>query len=197
MDWAEGEDRLAARISGGESRSTRRALDDRLGTWVNRGRELVDGVSGARPGSRVPNRGVERGSGGRGGLEGLGRWVEGRLDWLLDDREDWREPWQEGDRPPTRRWEDAPPASGRSRAPLEAISRRGSGARAPEPPPATPIAEASGSAGGDEDWPDAEAFNVSRWRREAPAPRQAVNPLADPPTPQPPGRPLPRSTRRR
>jgi hypothetical protein len=201
MDWVDGEERPAARTSAGEMRSPRRALDDRLGTWVSRGRELVDGVSGARPGSRAPNRGAERGPGERAGLEGLGRWVEGRLDWLLDDREDWREPWQEGDRPPSRRWEDTPPPPGRSRAPLEAISRRGGGAPAPQPPPlaapiATPIAEVPGGNGSEEDWPDPETFNVARWRREAPAPRQAATPLTDPPAP-PPGRPLPRSTRRR
>ncbi|MEY4806376.1 MAG: hypothetical protein RLZZ206_765, partial [Cyanobacteriota bacterium] len=29
-------------------------LDQRLDRWVSRGRELVDGVAGARPGSRTP-----------------------------------------------------------------------------------------------------------------------------------------------
>jgi len=60
---------------------------------VSRGRELVDGVSGARPGGRGPAGAAA------GGFNpaGLGRWVEERLDWLLDDDSDehWREPWQE------------------------------------------------------------------------------------------------------
>jgi hypothetical protein len=102
MDWADGvgsvpEGRGAmggtdASGAAGDVRPGRRALDDRLDTWVTRGRELVDGVSGTRPGARPPGRG------GGGRLDGLGRWVEGKLDWLLDDREDWREPWQEGER---------------------------------------------------------------------------------------------------
>lgn len=75
-------------------------LDQRLERWVNRGRDLVDGVSGARPGGR-PAGGPDRdtGVGGSGGFNParLGRWVEQRLDWLLDEdgEDDWREPWQE------------------------------------------------------------------------------------------------------
>jgi hypothetical protein len=91
-------------------------LDQRLERWVNRGLDLVDGVSGARPGGRA--RDIGGGSGSRGGDPGaaappwqgrpeagsggfnpgrLGRWVEQRLDWLLDEdgEDDWREPWQE------------------------------------------------------------------------------------------------------
>lgn len=82
-------------------------LDQRLERWVSRGRDLVDGVSGARPGGRGPAA-PGRSAGGRPGAAaggaaggfnpaGLGRWVEERLDWLLDDDSDdhWREPWQE------------------------------------------------------------------------------------------------------
>jgi hypothetical protein len=166
MDWAdEGESPRAGRSSSGEGwreargdlRGQRRGLDDRLEGWVSRGRDLVDGVSGARPGTRTPGRGGERaGGGGRGPLDGVGRWVEGKLDWLLDDREDWPEPWQEGDRarggsgehperrPPSGgefRVEASPPAR-RSRPPLEAISRRGASpavrSRQPSAPRATP-----------------------------------------------------------
>jgi len=82
-------------------------LDQRLERWVSRGRELVDGVSGARPGGRgaaAPGRSTggrpgAAAGGAAGGFNpaGLGRWVEERLDWLLDDDSDehWREPWQE------------------------------------------------------------------------------------------------------
>ena len=77
-------------------------LEQRLDRWVSRGRELVDGVAGARPGSRMPGpEGVGLGHRGlgAGGLNParLGRWVEERFDWLLDDdgEDDWREPWQE------------------------------------------------------------------------------------------------------
>ena len=49
---------------------------------------------GSRPSSRRP----EGRAGSRGGSGGLGRWVENRLDWLLDDSDDWPEPWQESAR---------------------------------------------------------------------------------------------------
>ncbi|MFM9047895.1 MAG: hypothetical protein ACKOOH_09640, partial [Cyanobium sp.] len=120
----------------GELRTTRKALEDRLDTWVSRGRELVDGVSGTRPGTRPAGRGTERpGPGGRPGLDGLGRWVEGRLDWLLDDREDWREPWQEAGRS-TDRWDaTSPQATFPSNAPFASPWKpfRG-GASRPLPP---------------------------------------------------------------
>jgi hypothetical protein len=192
----------------GDPRSTRKGLEERLETWVSRGRDLVDGVSGTRPGTR-PGRPAERGGpAGRTGLDGLGRWVEGRLDWLLDDRDDWREPWQEGERPSLERWETPSPPPRPSRAPLQAISRRGvrpasqPGARAtpvsPEVAPKPPDlpAGANGTAPGQE-WPEPDAFSVPRWRREEPVPPRPANPLAEPAPPPPPGRPLPRSSRRR
>lgn len=191
----------------GELRTTRKALEDRLDTWVSRGRELVDGVSGTRPGTRPAGRGTERpGPGGRPGLDGLGRWVEGRLDWLLDDREDWREPWQEAGRS-TDRWDATFPQATSPqqrpiRKPLEAISRRGK---------SSPAAEVRGSIAPGEptserpaqdppthqEWPAEESFSVPRWRREDPSRPRPANPLAEPAPVVPPGRPLPRSTRRR
>ncbi len=84
------------RSSGRESEP----LDQRLDRWVSAGRQLVDGVAGGRPGSRPAARSSEArnagwGNAGRGGFDGLGRWVEERLDWLLEDGDDWREPWQD------------------------------------------------------------------------------------------------------
>jgi hypothetical protein len=77
----------------------RRGGPDRLEQGIDRlmsaGRQLVDGVSGARPGSRPPARGEGRSAGSLPRLEGLGRWVENKLDWILEDEDDWREPWQE------------------------------------------------------------------------------------------------------
>jgi hypothetical protein len=182
-------------------------LDERLEQWVSRGREFVDGVSGTRPGSRANLRGAGRSSTRR--RDGLGRWVEGKLDWLLDDRDDWREPW-DTDRtvtPPT----SAPPSPPqRPRLPLQAISRRGTvvapPVRTPAPqPPATgrptperarETPERSEMIDTAKEWPEEEVFTVPRWRRQEPAP-PAVDPLASAPPPPAPGRPLPRSTRRR
>ena len=156
-------------------------LEQRFDRLVSAGRQLVDGVSGARPGSR---------SSGRPGLpqlDGLGRWVEDKLDWILEDDDDWREPWQEvrrEDRPEPRPvakpdLRPEPRAEIRPRRrPLEAISRR----RA-EPLPADGA-----------EWPSDDAFMVPRWQRGAAAPAPQARPE---PPPASPGRALPRSTRRR
>jgi hypothetical protein len=97
-------------------------LDQRLDRWVSRGRELVDGVAGARPGSRLAGpegAGLGHRGLGAGGLNParLGRWVEERFDWLLEDDadDDWREPWQEPARGTGRR-SAGPSAAGSSEA---------------------------------------------------------------------------------
>jgi len=240
MDWVEEDSRAPSergardpwREPRGDLRPGKKGLEERLEGWVSRGRDLVDGVSGTRPGTRPPGRPGERpGPGGRSGLDGLGRWVEGRLDWLLDDRDDWREPWQEGEGLPPERWDTAPPPPAAplrsSRAPLQAISRRGgapqgmgsrvssnemppgsavqggdpSRAKSPEAAPRPMEPSAGGNGGNDgvasQEWPLEDSFSVPRWRREESPPRRAANPLAEPAPPSPPGRPLPRSTRRR
>lgn len=155
-------------------------LEQRLDQWVSAGRQLVDGVSGARPGSRGPGRGSSL------RLDQVGRWVEDKIDWLLEDEEGWRESWEEA---PARRSSE-PPSSSRRR-PLEAISRRGQ--RAPMRQPSSSVMpEASAD---DNSWPEDESFSVSRWRRgeERPAPEAP----ASQPLETAPGRALPRSTRRR
>lgn len=131
-------------------------LEQRLDRWVHRGRQLVEGVSGTRPGSRQgPSPGANRPGGRAAGIDGLGRWMEDRFDWLLDDGDDWREPWQEADGPRRGRQEAAgppPPAprgiaversslgqpgvEGESPLPrrrLEAVSLRGRGRPATNP----------------------------------------------------------------
>ena len=139
---------------------------DRL---VSAGRQLVDGVSGARPGSRSGNRGEGR------RLAGLGRWVENKLDWILEDEDDWREPWQET-RPELG-------SQDRPRRRLDAISRRSAESLRGQPKQAREP----------EEWPEDDAFALPRWQRQ---PSSA-------PQPQPPaqsrltGRAMPRSTRRR
>lgn len=86
-------------MAGSSNRARRRGgepVDSRLGQGFDRfldvGRQLVNGVAWARPGSRPSG---SAGSGRGGGRGGLGGWVEDRLDWLLEDEDDWREPWQE------------------------------------------------------------------------------------------------------
>lgn len=195
-------------------------IEQRLERWVSAGRQLVDGVSGSRPGSRPQARRPDGRNGPRAGFDGLGRWVEDRLDWLLDDGEDWREPWQERERPrqaDLERPSQGPPQrsplpvsegplTSRSRRPLEAVSRRPLEARSrrpePSPAPAAPSAQAaaqmSSPVGVDPDgWPEEEAFAIPRWQRPRPstAPRDPESIPAAPAEPV--GRRLPRSTRRR
>ena len=172
-------------------------LEQGLDRLVSAGRQLVDGVSGARPGVRGPSRGgPSRGASAsasaslRPRLDQLGRWVEDKLDWILDEEEDWREPWQEPAQSPT------PQPS--QRRPLEAISRRMAtrSFAAPKefgPPPADL----------EDGWPDEDTFTVPRWRRDPLAGRGA-DPLSQPNPSvsqthgsQLTGRPLPRSSRSR
>jgi hypothetical protein len=182
------------------ARSGDEGLEQRLDRWVEAGRQLVDGVSGARPGSRRSRPRLNPGE--------LGRWAQNKLEWLLDDEgdDDWREPWQA---PPRRPEADLglqtrPVGVGRRR-PLEAISRRdGSAGRSmvprARPGPASPdnrLADnrlADNGVDDDGAWPDDDSFSVSRWQREAPQQPQADR---DPAAAAIPARPLPRSTRRR
>lgn len=174
-------------------------LDQRLDRLISRGRELVDGVAGARPGSRAATgpgwREAEGRSGWRHDLDGLGRWVENRIDRLLDDEATWREPWQENEPPGGRRSPSpsadesvhAPalmppvrPAPGLSpgRRPLEAISRRGPGpigaptSMAHAAQEAAPLVEPAGEEvparpvdTAQDSWPDDALFAVPRWSR--------------------------------
>jgi len=158
---------------------------DRL---VSAGRQLVDGVSGARPGSRTVPRGAQRGGEDRRpGLDRLGRWVEDKIDWILDEDEDWREPWQEPaprqsvSREPVQR-ENVRQVEPAGRRPLEAISRRGRPAE---------------GGGAQEDWPDDASFSIPRWQRQPASPQPPAVEAPEDPQPSGTGRPLPRSTRRR
>ena len=170
-------------------------FDQRLDQWIATGRQLVDGVAGARPGSRASGR--PQPGGRAGGLPrpgGLGRWVEDKLDWILEEEDDWREPWQEArqEARPHPRSDDFRPEPRAEirprRRPLEAISRRRA---APQPPEAA-------------EWPSDEAFVVPRWQRgaaAAPSSQTSQSTQSTPETPAtpaaPPARALPRSTRRR
>jgi hypothetical protein len=162
-------------------------LEQGLDRLVSAGRQLVDGVSGARPGSRKATRTAAAGPGVRPRLGELGRWVEDKLDWILEDDDDWREPWQEprkpvqAEAPVPRQQEPSPSPTSSRRRPLEAISRRG---------PALGPAAVS-----DQDWPDDENFSRPRWQRSTV--QSAQQPLPPRNTATEASRPVPRSSRRR
>ena len=150
--------------------------DRRLDQWLETGRQLVDGVAGRRPGQRRP--GLD--------LDSVGRWVGDKVEWLLEEDDDWREPWQ-----------DSSESKARGKQPLQAISRRSRQRSMPtaafQPPPsaAPSVAEISGP----DEWPDDDLFQVQRWQRD---PVQRSSPQGEPQD-QPPSvrRGLPRSSRRR
>jgi len=169
------------------------SLEQGLDRLVTAGRQLVDGVSGARPGSRAGARAAAPEAVARPRLGDLGRWVENKLDWILEDDDAWREPWQAAQpssqpssQPPYR--SAGPRAEGSRRRPLEAISRRG---QRPQPPAADPA-----PAPASEDWPDDTSFSRPRWQRPAQPPARQPLPVQPQPA-DPPGRPVPRSSRRR
>ena len=149
----------------GRGTRSRDPIDQRIDQWVQTGRQFVDGVSGRRPGQRRPSV----------ALDSVGRWVGEKVEWLLEDDEDWREPWQ-----------DTPPnpvtPSPRGRRPLDAISRR-------TRPNTQPRAD-SASEDPDAGWPEDDSFRVQRWQRSRP---ESAEPEARPIA----RRALPRSSRRR
>ena len=168
--------------SEGQGRAEPR-LEQRLDQWMSAGRQLVDGVAGTRPGTRSGGDGR---AGGALRLNQVGRWVETKLDWLLEDDEGWRESWEQPERP---RRQPEPlrldPPNRPRRTPLQAISRRAA------PPPSAPQADPAQL----QDWPDAESFTVNRWSRSDAPLRQPAEP--DQAASRPPGRAVPRSSRRR
>jgi hypothetical protein len=181
-DWSDGRS---------ERRSYRRAeprLEQRLDQWMTAGRQLVDGVAGARPGSRPPARGAAAGAAQRLRPGDLGRWVERKIDWLLEDDDGWREPWQ-ADAPPA----PSPAQLGGRRRPLEAISRRGT-PLLPERRSAQPEPEPQPQ---EQDWPDDDSFSLNRWSRPSSSDLESAPPARALDQAPPPARAMPRSSRRR
>ena len=157
----------------------------RRDVWLETGRQIVDGVSGRRPGQRRSSL----------DLESVGRWVGDKVEWLLEEEDDWREPWQE----------PAARSGRRGKRPLEAISRR-----QPRPSDGSPAFEqavfrqpqaeqpsipmtASTEVDSAEEWPEDDSFRVDRWQRSRSSQLDAA-PQVDP---SPVRRALPRSSRRR
>ena len=168
-------------------------LDRRLDRWLDTGRQLVDGVSGARPGRRGHDR-----LDGSSRLDAMGRWVGDRIDWLLDEEDDWREL---SERPQS--FQSARPARAdvstpverstpsRPKRPLQALSRR-----QPVLPP--PVVSKSSVRSSDDDdvWPEDDSFRVERWKRSASRDVEADSGSSSTSRASS-RRPLPRSSRRR
>ncbi len=193
-------------------------FDRKLDRWVTAGRQIVHGVTGARPGSHADDRAAR----GRSGLGDVGRWVGNRMEWLMEDADDWREPWQEqaASSTPLQPETDPPPpepgasipgrnegsGSGRRRRPLEAISRRAGPVPTAAPSPAAPSTPVQDPGAAADDWPDDDTFTLPRWQRSSQPANDGRAPREEPeraserrqtPASSPGRRPLPRSSRRR
>ncbi len=158
---------------------SRDTFDRRVDQWLETGRQFVDGVSGTRPGKRrIPSSDRRSTS----NLESVGRWVGEKIDWFLEDEDDWQEPWQ-------KQFKMNKPGNKR---PLEAISRR------------VPQGMASSDSGQldhypEEEWPDESSFRVDRWQRPKSSEKVDSDRASesDNCSLRPDSRPLPRSSRRR
>ncbi len=160
----------------------RGSLDRRVDQLLETGRQFVDGVAGNRPGKRrIGNSGRLEGS----RLQTVGRWVGDKLEWLLEDEDDWLEPWQSESQPTV--------PSSSSKRPLGAISLR-----APRAIP--PASKGDGEPSVDDQWPEESSFRVERWKRSSGVQNinSETNTFANRrETNRSQRRPLPRSSRRR
>ena len=123
--------------------SSRDSIERRMDQWVETGRQLVDGVSGNRPGQRRKEN--------RSGFNDMGRWVGERIDWFFEDEEDWSESTD-----PLMELTEQTPLRKR---PLTAISLR-------VPKALAESSQASTELDQSDQWPDDAAFKIEKWDRE-------------------------------
>lgn len=201
-DWPEQAGSRGLSRSGARPGKASEPIEQRLERWVSRGRDLVDGVSGARPGTRAAGPPAEgrpgqpsRTSAGGGFDPGrLGRWVEDRLDWLLDDgEEDWREPWQEAPRASrggpweaevVGRSQQRPPAADPELPPQRPAAVAAVPQAAPPVAPASPLPRRDPTSGSASGRPGLEAISRRPPIRSGADPSAAATPARPLQTPQ-------------
>ncbi len=162
---------------------SRDPLDRKVDKWIETGRQFVDGVAGTRPGSKRRDANQARIASSR--LDNLGRWVGDKLDWFLEDEDEWLEPWEK--EVTGREFLDSS-----KKKPLEAISLRVPKAL----PPSSGKIEDDCQ---DETWPESSSYKVNQWKRGNVASKQESSnqsAIRRQPTSSK-RRPLPRSSRRR
>ena len=129
---------------------SRDSFERKMDNWIQTGRQVVDGVSGTRPGQR---RGDKQDLLTRSNFDNVGRWVGEKIDWFFEDDDEWIEntSWEED------LDEDLPLA--KRKRPLRAISLRG-------PKALSPDMSNQGINSKDNSWPDQSSFQVERWERK-------------------------------
>jgi len=128
---------------------SRDSLDRRMDQWIQTGKQVVDGVSGNRPGGR---RGEPKRRSNGANLENVGRWVEEKIDWFFEDDDDWLDT-EEFNEP-------IPEINENKKRPLGAISLRR--------PKALPsqINEIKNNLDDENEWPDEKSFKLNNWERK-------------------------------
>ena len=135
-------------------------LERKVDQFIDAGIQFVDGVSGARPGKRRSSSIKEL---SRRKVNNVTKWVSKRVDSIFDDEDLSQDDWEYyyGEKPKNmvknrisdpRSFQDEKIFKKR---PLTAISLRQSEIK---PKSLKPF---------DQDWPEAEAFQVNRWKRDS------------------------------
>jgi len=129
---------------------SRDSLDRRMDKWIETGKQVVDGVSGNRPGQKrrrwqdqttAPN------------FEKVGRWMEEKIDWFFEDDEDWLDNEELDDDLLQENIKHA-------KRPLGAISLR-----APKALPQQ-IDKQTTNPNEMDEWPDDQSFKLNKWERK-------------------------------
>ena len=128
---------------------SREPLDRKMDKWLQTGRQVVDGVSGNRPGQR---RGAWREKETSVNLEKVGRWMEEKIDWFFEDDYDQIDNDDFGDEP-------LEESINNIKRPLSAISLR-----APKSLPSKIEPRKINSDELDE-WPNEQSFKLNKWER--------------------------------
>ncbi|WP_269603760.1 RNA helicase [Prochlorococcus marinus] len=129
---------------------SRAPLDRRMDKWIQTGKQVVDGVSGNRPGKR---RGGWQDKETSANFEKVGRWMEEKIDWFFEDDDEWLE---------NEDFENEPlkESTNNTKRPLSAISLR-----APKALPPQMEVRRNNSDELDE-WPDDQSFKLNKWKRK-------------------------------
>ncbi len=129
---------------------TRAPLDRRVDSWIQTGKQVVDGVAGNRPGQR---RGGWQDKETSTSFEKVGRWMEDKIDWFFEDEDDWMDSEYSIAEPPQEK-------SNNTKRPLSAISLRTPKALPPQDQRRMNTSEEL------DEWPDDQSFKLNKWERK-------------------------------
>ena len=125
-------------------------FDHRLDQLIETGRQVVDGVAGNRPGKRNQKY-LDQNP--LSSFNNVGRWVEDKLEWLIEEEENWME-----EQP---LHSEQTIDSSASKRPLEAISLRKSNQQSDQS-----YIKKLNPKNNEDEWPDEETFMINKWQRD-------------------------------